>query len=65
MEATTTRTWAVPDLGGEPPSVAVSTKCSSRCSSRSKGLCRTSSAYLSPSSPFSGAREKCEFGERL
>uniref|UniRef100_A0A803YD06 Uncharacterized protein n=1 Tax=Meleagris gallopavo TaxID=9103 RepID=A0A803YD06_MELGA len=64
--ATTTRTSAVPDLGGEPPSVAVSTKCNSRCSSRSKGLSRTSSVYLPPSSPSSSqAREKCEFGERL
>uniref|UniRef100_A0A669QG55 Uncharacterized protein n=1 Tax=Phasianus colchicus TaxID=9054 RepID=A0A669QG55_PHACC len=62
MSATTTRTSAVPDLGGEPPSTAVSTKCSSRCSSRSKALSRTSSTYLSPSSPFSRAREKYEFG---
>uniref|UniRef100_A0A669QJW3 Uncharacterized protein n=1 Tax=Phasianus colchicus TaxID=9054 RepID=A0A669QJW3_PHACC len=62
---TTTRTSAVPDLGGEPPSTAVSTKCSSRCSSRSKALSRTSSVYLAPPSPFSTARVKCEFGERL
>uniref|UniRef100_A0A669QPD3 Uncharacterized protein n=1 Tax=Phasianus colchicus TaxID=9054 RepID=A0A669QPD3_PHACC len=56
---------AVPDLGGEPPSTAVSTKCSSCCSSRSKALSRTSSAYLSPCFPVLRAREKCMFGERV
>uniref|UniRef100_A0A8C8RJN4 Uncharacterized protein n=1 Tax=Pelusios castaneus TaxID=367368 RepID=A0A8C8RJN4_9SAUR len=49
MSRTMIRTWAVPDFGGEPPSIAVSMKPISACFSRSKGVSNTSSAYLLPS----------------
>uniref|UniRef100_A0A5F9DGZ1 Uncharacterized protein n=1 Tax=Oryctolagus cuniculus TaxID=9986 RepID=A0A5F9DGZ1_RABIT len=45
---TSTRMWAVPDLGGDPPSTAVTVKLTSGCSSLSRGLSSTSSAYLGP-----------------
>uniref|UniRef100_A0A4X2JQF5 Uncharacterized protein n=1 Tax=Vombatus ursinus TaxID=29139 RepID=A0A4X2JQF5_VOMUR len=49
MSITRTRTRAVPDLGGDPPSNAVRIKMTSGFSSRSSALSRTSSGYFVPS----------------
>uniref|UniRef100_A0A8C8RJ47 Uncharacterized protein n=1 Tax=Pelusios castaneus TaxID=367368 RepID=A0A8C8RJ47_9SAUR len=49
ISQTRTRTLAVPDRGGEPPSTAVSMKLISGFSSLSKGFSSTSSAYFLPS----------------
>uniref|UniRef100_A0A8C3XK34 Uncharacterized protein n=1 Tax=Chelydra serpentina TaxID=8475 RepID=A0A8C3XK34_CHESE len=51
LSRTVIRTCAIPDRAGEPPSIAVSMKLISACSSRSKGVSNTSSAsaYFLPS----------------
>uniref|UniRef100_A0A8C4YG25 Uncharacterized protein n=2 Tax=Gopherus TaxID=38771 RepID=A0A8C4YG25_9SAUR len=46
ISRTITRIRAVPDRGGEPPSIAMSVKLISSFSSRSRGLSSTSSAYF-------------------
>uniref|UniRef100_A0A8B9DZW8 Uncharacterized protein n=1 Tax=Anser cygnoides TaxID=8845 RepID=A0A8B9DZW8_ANSCY len=55
----------MPDLGGVPPSVAVRSKFTSLCCSRSSCLCRMSSGYFAPPFPVPRAREKCELDPRL
>uniref|UniRef100_A0A803XQB3 Uncharacterized protein n=1 Tax=Meleagris gallopavo TaxID=9103 RepID=A0A803XQB3_MELGA len=42
-------TWAVPVLGGEPPSAAIRVKSNSGISSLSRGCCKTSSTFIFPS----------------
>uniref|UniRef100_A0A8C0QRQ0 Uncharacterized protein n=1 Tax=Chelonoidis abingdonii TaxID=106734 RepID=A0A8C0QRQ0_CHEAB len=49
ISRTVIRISAAPDSAGEPPSIAVSMKLISACSSRSKGVSNTSSAYFLPS----------------
>uniref|UniRef100_A0A673KI99 Uncharacterized protein n=1 Tax=Sinocyclocheilus rhinocerous TaxID=307959 RepID=A0A673KI99_9TELE len=55
---TSTTILNVPDLGGFPPSIAVS------CFSRSKALIRTSST-VTLCSTFCTSREKCSLGLSL
>uniref|UniRef100_A0A8C4URG0 Uncharacterized protein n=1 Tax=Falco tinnunculus TaxID=100819 RepID=A0A8C4URG0_FALTI len=65
FSSTTTRTttwiWVVPLLGGEPPSTAMTLKCTSACSSLSSGFSKTSSTYLSPSLRLPKERLKYSF----
>uniref|UniRef100_A0A3B4UZA7 Uncharacterized protein n=1 Tax=Seriola dumerili TaxID=41447 RepID=A0A3B4UZA7_SERDU len=52
--------FEVPDLGGLPPSTAVSVMVITGCFSRSKAFCSTNSAdTLSPA--LCTAKEKCSF----
>uniref|UniRef100_A0A667WVW0 Secreted protein n=1 Tax=Myripristis murdjan TaxID=586833 RepID=A0A667WVW0_9TELE len=51
----------VPDLGGFPPSTAVSVSLITDCFSRSKAFCKTNSADILCSPPFCTSREKCSF----
>uniref|UniRef100_A0A452U9L8 Uncharacterized protein n=2 Tax=Ursus TaxID=9639 RepID=A0A452U9L8_URSMA len=62
MSRITIRIVVVPDLGGDPPSSAVSVKVSSCCFSRSSALSNTSSGYIMPSSLSLILIWKKEFG---
>uniref|UniRef100_A0A8C5DLD7 Uncharacterized protein n=1 Tax=Gouania willdenowi TaxID=441366 RepID=A0A8C5DLD7_GOUWI len=55
----------VPDLGGFPPSTAVSVTLIIGCLSRSNVLCRTISANIVGSPLFCTSKEKCSFGLSL
>uniref|UniRef100_A0A3Q3ICX8 Uncharacterized protein n=1 Tax=Monopterus albus TaxID=43700 RepID=A0A3Q3ICX8_MONAL len=64
MSKTCIMTRDVPDLGGVPPSIAVTVRCITACFSRSSDFCNTNSAdTLSP--PLTVARVKYSFGVNL
>uniref|UniRef100_A0A803J2H4 Uncharacterized protein n=1 Tax=Xenopus tropicalis TaxID=8364 RepID=A0A803J2H4_XENTR len=62
---TLTVTKAVPDLSGNPPSMAVRRTLWVFCCSLSRGLSRTSSANLLPSLLLCTSREKKPLGLSL
>uniref|UniRef100_A0A8C9AJ95 Uncharacterized protein n=1 Tax=Prolemur simus TaxID=1328070 RepID=A0A8C9AJ95_PROSS len=62
ISRTTTRISVVPDLGGDPPSKAVSVKLSSGSFSRSRDWSSTSSGYFLPSSLSCNLRWKWGLG---
>uniref|UniRef100_A0A8C2HGN7 Uncharacterized protein n=1 Tax=Cyprinus carpio TaxID=7962 RepID=A0A8C2HGN7_CYPCA len=55
----------VPDLGGFPPSTAVSVSWITGCFSRSKAFCNTNSDDTLCFPPLCTSREKCSFGLSL
>uniref|UniRef100_A0A3B3T992 Secreted protein n=1 Tax=Paramormyrops kingsleyae TaxID=1676925 RepID=A0A3B3T992_9TELE len=55
----------VPDLGGFPPSTAVSRSRITGCFSRSKAFCRTNSADTLCSPALCASNENCSFGLSL
>uniref|UniRef100_A0A3Q0RZC2 Uncharacterized protein n=1 Tax=Amphilophus citrinellus TaxID=61819 RepID=A0A3Q0RZC2_AMPCI len=57
-------TCDVPDLNGDPPSIAVTVRFITGCFSRSNVFCKTNSADTL-SSPLIVAREKYSFGVSL
>uniref|UniRef100_A0A671FI74 Uncharacterized protein n=1 Tax=Rhinolophus ferrumequinum TaxID=59479 RepID=A0A671FI74_RHIFE len=62
MSKTSTRTRAVPDLGGVPPSSAVRVNLISGCFSRSSALSSTSCGNIMPSGLSCNLRWKWELG---
>uniref|UniRef100_A0A4X2JLZ1 Uncharacterized protein n=1 Tax=Vombatus ursinus TaxID=29139 RepID=A0A4X2JLZ1_VOMUR len=63
MTTRETRTSAVPDLDGDPPSKAVRVNLISGYSSPSRALSNTSSGYLLPSPPERVWTSKWELGK--
>uniref|UniRef100_A0A8C6YNH0 Uncharacterized protein n=1 Tax=Nothoprocta perdicaria TaxID=30464 RepID=A0A8C6YNH0_NOTPE len=63
VSTTRTEIWAVPDLGGSPPSTAVSTSLA--CCSLSKAFSSTNSGYLLPSPRVCISKRKCSSGLRV
>uniref|UniRef100_A0A8C9R3S1 Uncharacterized protein n=1 Tax=Scleropages formosus TaxID=113540 RepID=A0A8C9R3S1_SCLFO len=65
ISSTLTTTCKVPDLGGFPPSTAVSRSWIADCFSLSKAFCSTNSGDALCSPPLCTSREKCSFGLSL